>query len=147
MKSRAIRKPDFCIWMQKQPHSWSAHLFSLDRQSNHYTSWIRNFKPLAVLMLVHINFSLVWVAEWPSFEKVPPTRLTICSLCNLTICSLSYFPFWFWLSLHTCYFISVDVQPDLCRTRSWTLKTGFVMTRLNYGGSVCLSPLLISSLW
>ena len=24
------------------------------------------------------------------------TRLTICSLCILTICDISYFPFWFW---------------------------------------------------
>ena len=68
------------------------------------------------LMIVNIIFSLVWVAEWPPSGKKLPTRLTICSLCILTICYFSYFPFWFlgrdlgsdspssW-SLHTCYFL------------------------------------------
>ena len=46
-------------------------------------------------MFVHIIFSSVWVAEWPSFGKELLTRLTICSLCILTICKFSYFPFWF----------------------------------------------------
>ena len=32
-----------------------------------------------------IIFSSVWVAEWPPFEKKLFTRLTICSLCLLTI--------------------------------------------------------------
>ena len=32
------------------------------------------------LMFVHICFSLVWVAEWPSFGKELLTRLTICSV-------------------------------------------------------------------
>ena len=35
----------------------------------------------------------VWVADGPPFEKELPTRLTICSLCNLTIFNFSYFPF------------------------------------------------------
>ena len=47
------------------------------------------------LMSVHIMFSSVLVAELPSFGKVLPTRLTICSNCILNICNFSYFPFWF----------------------------------------------------
>ena len=39
------------------------------------------------LMCVHIIFSSVWVAEWPSFGKERLTRFTICSLCILTICN------------------------------------------------------------
>ena len=42
------------------------------------------------LSCVHIIFSSVWVAEWPSFGKELLTRLPICSLCNF-----DYFPFWF----------------------------------------------------
>ena len=42
-------------------------------------------------------FSSVWVAEWPPFGKELLTRLTIYSLCSLTICNFSYFPFWFFL--------------------------------------------------
>ena len=37
------------------------------------------------LTFVHIIFSLVGVAEWPSFGKELLTRLTICSLFILTI--------------------------------------------------------------
>ena len=48
------------------------------------------------IMFVHIIFSSVKVAEWPPFGKELLNRLTICSLCILTICILSYFPFWFW---------------------------------------------------
>ena len=47
------------------------------------------------LTFVHIIFSLVWVAEWPWFEKELSSQLTICSLCYLTICNFSYFPFLF----------------------------------------------------
>ena len=47
------------------------------------------------LMFVHIIFSSVLVAEWPYFGKELLPRLTICSLCILTICNFSYFPFWF----------------------------------------------------
>ena len=46
------------------------------------------------LMCFHILFRSVWVAEWPPFGKELLTRLTICSFCILTICNLSYFPFW-----------------------------------------------------
>ena len=37
---------------------------------------------------------LIWVkvAEWLPFGELP-LRLTVCSLCNLFICGLSYFPF------------------------------------------------------
>ena len=34
-------------------------------------------------------FSSVWIAEWPPFRKELLTRLTICSLCILTICDYS----------------------------------------------------------
>ena len=44
-------------------------------------------------MFIHIILSSVLVAEWPPFRKEPLTRLTICSLCILTICNLSDFPF------------------------------------------------------
>ena len=37
------------------------------------------------LMCVHIMFSLVWVVEWPSFGEELLIRLTIYSLCVLTI--------------------------------------------------------------
>ena len=40
------------------------------------------------LMCVHIIFSMVSVAEWPPFEKLLLTQLTICSLCILTICKI-----------------------------------------------------------
>ena len=35
------------------------------------------------------------MAKWPPFGKELPTLLTICSLCILTICNFSYFPFGF----------------------------------------------------
>ena len=38
------------------------------------------------LMFVHISFSSVLGAEWPPFGKGLSTRLTICSLCILTLC-------------------------------------------------------------
>ena len=44
-------------------------------------------------MCVHIIFSSVFVAEWSPFGKYLLTRLTICSLCILTICNISNFPF------------------------------------------------------
>ena len=47
------------------------------------------------LMCVDVIFSLVWLAEWPSLGKELLTRLTICSLCILTICNFRGFPFWF----------------------------------------------------
>ena len=47
------------------------------------------------LMFVHIISSFVQVAEWSPFGKELLTRLTIRSLCILTICKFNYFPFWF----------------------------------------------------
>ena len=47
------------------------------------------------LMCVHSIFYSVWVAEWPTFGKELLTRLTISSLCILTICNLSYILFGF----------------------------------------------------
>ena len=44
---------------------------------------------------VHVIFSSVSVAEWPPFGKELLTRLAICSLCVLTSCGISCFPFWF----------------------------------------------------
>ena len=44
------------------------------------------------LMCVHITFSSVWVAEWSTLGKELLTRLTICSLCILSICLFSCFP-------------------------------------------------------
>ena len=38
-------------------------------------------------MCVHIIVSSNWAAEWPPFGKELLTRLTICSLCILTICN------------------------------------------------------------
>ena len=43
------------------------------------------------LVFVHIIFSSVWVAEWPSIGKELFTPLTICSLCILIIRNFSYF--------------------------------------------------------
>ena len=55
-------------------------------------------------------FSSVWVAEWPPFGKQLLTLLTICSLCILTICNISYFPFGFegWIG------VLIASDPDLC---------------------------------
>ena len=47
------------------------------------------------LACVRVVFGSVSVAEWPPFGRWLLTRLTICSLCILTICNISYFPFWF----------------------------------------------------
>ena len=47
------------------------------------------------LMFEQIVFRSVYVVEWPPFGKELLTRLTICSLCMLTICNFSYFPFCF----------------------------------------------------
>ena len=45
-------------------------------------------------MCVQIILGSVNVAEWPPPGKKLP-RLTICSLCIMSICCYSYFPFWF----------------------------------------------------
>ena len=44
------------------------------------------------LMFDNIDFSLVWVSEWPSFGKKLLNRLTICSLSILTLLVFSLFP-------------------------------------------------------
>ena len=44
------------------------------------------------LTCVHIIFRSVSVAEWPPCGKLLLTRLTICSLCILTVCNISCFP-------------------------------------------------------
>ena len=54
-----------------------------------------DFRVSVTFTIVHISFGSVWVAEWPPLGKSLLTRLTISSLCNLTICNLSYFPFSF----------------------------------------------------
>ena len=46
-------------------------------------------------MFVNIISSPVYVAEWPPFGKELLYRLTICSLCSLTIYNFNYFPLWF----------------------------------------------------
>ena len=45
------------------------------------------------LKFVQIIYSSLKVAEWPTFGKELLTRLTISSLCILTICNFCYFPF------------------------------------------------------
>ena len=45
-------------------------------------------------------------AEWPHIGKKLLTRLTICSLCILTICNFSYFPSVRTLDLCSDYFSS-----------------------------------------
>ena len=47
------------------------------------------------LMCVQVICSSIWVAELPPFGKEMLTGLTMCSLCILTICNFSYFPFRF----------------------------------------------------
>ena len=59
------------------------------------------------LKCVHIIFSSVWVDEWPPFGKELLTRLTICSLCILTILILviSRFGFegWIWILITSVF--------------------------------------------
>ena len=45
------------------------------------------------LMILQNIFSSVQVAAWPPFGKERLTLLTMCSLCILSICNFSYFPF------------------------------------------------------
>ena len=47
------------------------------------------------LTCFHIMFSSVSVAESPPLGILMLTLLTICSLCILIICKISYFPFGF----------------------------------------------------
>ena len=48
-------------------------------------------------MFVQVIFNLVYVAEWPAFEKELVTRLIkhVSSLSILDICNFSYFSFGF----------------------------------------------------
>ena len=43
-------------------------------------------------MFVHYTFSSVRVAEWPTFGKQLPARLTICSHSFFSICNIYLFP-------------------------------------------------------
>ena len=69
------------------------------------------------LTCVHIIFSSVWVAEWPPLGKYLLARLTICSLCILTICNLVIFRFgfegWIW--------VLVAQVPGLCILFTFTV--------------------------
>ena len=60
------------------------------------------------LTCVHIIFISVWVAKWQRFGKELLARLTICSLCILTICNFSYFPFEGWIC------VLIASVPGLC---------------------------------
>ena len=62
------------------------------------------------LTCFYIIFSSVLVAEWPPFGKKLLTRLAICSLCVLPICSMSCFPFCFW----GWSWVLIASVPDLC---------------------------------
>ena len=75
--------------------------------SNSYF-WCQSFGDVSLYVCLYY-FSSVSVAECPPFGKKLLTRLTICSLCILTICNISYFPFWFkvWI-----WFLIASV-PDL----------------------------------
>ena len=76
------------------------------------------------LTCVHIIiFSSVSVALWPPFGKYLLTRMTICSLCILTICNTSYFQLWYW---------GLELGSD--RPSSWSLLTFYFYQ--------CNSPLL-----
>ena len=56
--------------------------------------WSQNFDDISPYVGSYY-FSSIWVAEWPSLRKEPLTRLTMYSLCILTVCGFSYFLFWF----------------------------------------------------
>ena len=56
--------------------------------------WCQSFGDVSPYVCLYY-FSSVWVAEWPPFGKELIPRLTICSLCILTICNFCYFLFWF----------------------------------------------------
>ena len=45
------------------------------------------------LMCVQSVVSSGLVAGWPSFGREMPTRLTLCSLCIMSICNFGCFPF------------------------------------------------------
>ena len=51
--------------------------------------WCQNFSDVSPYMYSY-HFSSVWVAVWPPSGKELLTRLTICSLCILTISNFKY---------------------------------------------------------
>ena len=51
--------------------------------------WCQSFGDVSPYVCSYFCFCLGF------FGKELLTRLTICALCILTICNLSYFPFWF----------------------------------------------------
>ena len=53
--------------------------------------WCQSFGDVSPYVYSY-HFISVWVVEWPRCEKELLTRLTICSLCILTIFNFSYFP-------------------------------------------------------
>ena len=59
---------------------------------------------------MYILFFTVNVAEWPPFGKELLTRLTVYSLCIISICSFSYFPIWFEGRL----WVVIALVPDHC---------------------------------
>ena len=81
----------------------------------YYVFWCHRFGDVSLYVCPYY-FSSVLVAEWQSFGKELLTRLTMCSLCNLTICNFSYFPlldfgsdcFSSW-SLHTFHFFGIEI--------------------------------------
>ena len=59
-------------------------------------------------------FSSVSVAEWPPFVK--SVDHMACSLCILTICNISYFPFWVLLASVSdpcILLLSINAPPPL----------------------------------
>ena len=47
------------------------------------------------LKFVHYTFSSIWIVEWPTFGKELLILLAKSSLCILSFCNFSYFPFLF----------------------------------------------------
>ena len=71
--------------------------------------WCQSFGEVSPYVCSYY-FSSVWVSECPSFVKELLTRLTICSLCILTICNFSYLPFCF----EGLIWVLIASVPGLC---------------------------------
>ena len=69
--------PELTLTHFKTISNFSETLFCTYSRPSYQVSIYRTNGPLV--------FSSVWVADWPPFEKELPTRLTICSICTLTI--------------------------------------------------------------
>ena len=82
------------------------------------------------LTCINIIFSSVWVAEWPPFEKKLLTRLTICSLCVLTICKfiISRFSFEGWI------LVLIASVPGLGITFTFSILTSFSLLAITVRG-------------